>query len=77
MRSSQLNHSNNEQPLDEVHGILSENSSYQNLKYILCDIKKSNKYGVHVWQTKCIHMLKYPQTNGRFVINHISSPIMN
>jgi hypothetical protein len=34
-------------------------------------------YGVHVWQTKCIQMLKYPQTNGRFVINHISSTIMN
>ncbi|CAM6032277.1 unnamed protein product (chloroplast) [Sphagnum compactum] len=43
MRSFQLNHSNNEQPLVEVHGILSENISYQISKYILCDIKKSNK----------------------------------
>ncbi len=41
-------------------------------------IKRHNIiYGVHVRQTKCIHMLKYPQTNGRFVINHISSTIMN
>nr|AND49411.1 hypothetical protein RF2 [Sphagnum portoricense] len=43
MRSFQLNHSYNEQPLVEVHGILSENISYQISKYILCDIKKSNK----------------------------------
>ncbi len=43
MRSFQLNHSNNEQPLVEVHEILSENISYQISKYILCDIKKSNK----------------------------------
>nr|AND48497.1 hypothetical protein RF2 [Flatbergium sericeum] len=42
-RSFQLNHSNNEQPLVEVHGILSENISYQISKSILCDIKKSNK----------------------------------
>ncbi|CAK9189013.1 unnamed protein product, partial [Sphagnum troendelagicum] len=31
-----MNHSNNEQPLVEVHGILSENISYQISKYILC-----------------------------------------